>query len=362
MMPAMPPPDRPRLSRGRLLAFSCLVLLLFLAGTAELFYRAAHGFVERNGRLLRQQSFDEASDLKLLFLGDSFTAGELSESGRGYWHYLPQAFHERGDPRIVDVVSLALAGSTTRFHHEQLVRYYEEQPLAADVVMLTTGANNASAQASLQAFAAAPESRGHAPATMRFWYRFPRVVYGLNAVAFLAGRYRLGVDDSGHFGTAGDWNPVDSGRWTYMADGRYCWVCPDATSRLMALRGSPYSGWLDQEIRALVGDVADRVEARGGRLLTGTYVGENHVVTDPPIDPVGDESRARGLPMLDLSDPVVIARFRARPWFTEDGWHLSDAGSRVLAGVWAEWYLRLERQGFPGGATSAAQLGILELP
>jgi lysophospholipase L1-like esterase len=356
MMPSMSAPRR--LSRRRLVAFSAFVLLLFGLGTVELFYRAAQGWIDDQGWQLRQQGFDPNAPIKLLFLGDSFTAGELSEAGVGFWHYVPAAFRARGETRRVQVINLALAGSTTRFHRDQLVRFLEEHAVAPDAVMLITGANNASAQASLQAFLQAPESRGHAPAAMRFWYRFPRVVYGLNAVAFLIGRYRLGVDDEGKLGMAGDWNPVDTGRWTFMADGRFCWVCPDATSRLMALRGSPYAAWLDGEIRGMVGEVDDAVRARGGRLLTGTYVGQNHVVTDPPIDPLGDEARARGLPMLDLSDPAVIARFRQQGFFIEDGWHLSDAGSKALATAWAEWYLRLEAAGFPGGTTPAADVGL----
>ena len=113
-------------------ALACWIALLMLwhGGTAA---REAALASARAGR------FAEPAVLpRVLFLGDSFMAGELSESGTGYPVLLRS-------PPLLDVVNAAVAGSPTSVQRRQFAAWLLESQQRPDYVFAAVGTNDSDA-------------------------------------------------------------------------------------------------------------------------------------------------------------------------------------------------------------------------
>ena len=119
-----------------------LVTLIAVVAIGEGGLRAIHYRVLNHYKLDR--AFSSPGAFKILFVGDSFTAGGRTESGLGYPEHIERkldAMLER-DNENVDVINIALAGTATFIHRLRLDSYLDRNAVKPDLVFIITGCNN----------------------------------------------------------------------------------------------------------------------------------------------------------------------------------------------------------------------------
>jgi len=263
----------------------------------------------------RSARFSERQDrLRLLFVGDSFTAGSLSESDLGWWAYVPDALRDRGFAPRVEVLSLALAGSPTPFHGRQLAAFLTESGQTPHFVMVITGANNPNSAELWTAYTTSEVGRRHTSRRERALYGAPT---GFRALALTVGRL-LGRD-----------LPPDPRRRDIARLDRYLSEHPE------------YAEWLRAETARGLTSIFTLARDRGIQPLSGSYL------SDALIGATRAASAAANVPYFDMESAELEARWRADGGLTYDDWHLSDEGNRRYARRWAEWFLELPPTSLP---------------
>jgi hypothetical protein len=253
-----------RLSRPRLLAFSALTALgaalLFFVALSELAHRTALAGLEAELAAARAGRF-QRSGVRLLVVGDSFTAGELSESGVGWWAHLPELLPG------TETISLALAGSPTRTHLAQVRAWKAESGQQATAIVAVTGANNLDSLDCQRRYVAAG---GRAPLWLRPLYlRGGGPMYGLH---YLGGR--LGVMQPGD---------PEQVMWAPLKAAWY--------------RNEAYERWAIEDTERLLGELAGE-----GRLILGSYVAHNRSTV------LREAAGKLELPFFDHEGPVAEQR------------------------------------------------------
>ena len=282
---------RPLLFRVLAIALGLLVALI---GASELSWRLGRHL--RGDELVasRASRFGDEGALRVLFVGDSYTAGELSESGRGYFSWLPQGLSDCP----LEARSIALAGTPTATHRSQLAAWLEESGQRPDFVMVISGANNLGSLDLRHAFLADPSQ--DAPRRMRSLYRSRRAFTGL---ARIVGR-GLNLD-----GPAADALPTADPTWE-------AWP--------------PWQEFVQEHTRTELLQLADLARAHGVQPLFGTYHAD---AQNPAIRLAAEQAR---VPLLDVEGPLPPALL------ARDRWHRNDAGNRELAARWLAWFEALE--------------------
>ena len=252
----------------------------------------------RTGRFKQQDS------LKILVVGDSFTAGELSESGVGYAAYLPEAFRELGFAGEVEAVCVGLAGSTTPVHYRQIKSWLRESGQVPDLIFIITGANNINAHRFQSHFIKNSPRAYEVPGWVRLLYRLPRwATWGMDNAAY-------------HLGMAELDNPTKT---TFKPLTRY-W------------RESPaFMSWANTLLAKWVVSLHELGRAREIPVATGSYIsGGVH-------DPLRATARRRGIPLFDIESQALDECMLRWGFYTDDGWHMADAGHRYYARRLAWW-------------------------
>lgn len=306
---------RRRLGPWKLLLFSSVTSALVLLGLADALFQGQMTLLEEELAEARAGRFEAPGSLKLMFLGDSFTNGALSESGLGYPAFLADELRAAGVERPVEVVSVAIEGSTSWYQERQLRLYIEEGGGAPDYAMWIAGENDF---LSLQ-FQSEFARRGGSDVTpwIRAIYRGPRgLIFGMH---WYERRY-LGLADN------------DAGT-------------VEASPLLGYWRAHPgYRAWLRQAQVARFADFAQRVRGLGGVPLAGSYVRTRPM----PFEGAAGE---QGVPFLDSTQLAEL--HDERSYFIEDRWHLSDAGTRDFAHRWARWFVKVTGEGQGSGYSPA---------
>ncbi len=269
-----------------------LGVLVALVVASEVSWRLGRHLRADELVLSRQARFEDGDALKILFLGDSYTAGELSESGQGYASWLPETL----SGRALQTRSIALAGTPSAVHRAQLAAWLEESGQRPQFAMLISGANNLNSLDLRQGFLADPENE--APDGMRSLYRSRRALTGL---ARMVGR-GLRLD-----GPAADALPTGDPTWL-------AWL--------------PWQAHVQQHTHAELLAFAALARHHGVEPLFGTY----HVDDQNPA--IVRAAREAGVPLFDISafpKPTM-------EHLSEDGWHRNDAGNRWLAEQFAGWF------------------------
>jgi hypothetical protein len=307
-MSASPDPD-PRTGRGREVIKAALItlsaLVVFNQGAFEwaMQYLAEESLEARSGRFSTR---DET--LRLLFVGDSYTAGELSESGRGYWAYVPDELAALGYPRPVETVSIALAGSTSWFHTHQVAGWLEESGQRTDYVMTMGNANDRRGYDFQRRFCASEGGQRDVPLIVRALYAGPpALLFPFNYLGMrLSPRlYMDEVHDS--FGPLRRW-----------------WEANE-----------PYGKWLPGESGAAVEALVELTRAEGATPLAGAPPYQNA----PWSAGIPEAAQRLAVPFFNLAVPEVQAALASKDLLTGDGWHPNDAGHRYIAKRWARWFM-----------------------
>jgi len=301
---------RRRLSRLRLFAFATVtsVVLVVVAFVvfSETAFRTAMGFLDDELAAARDGRFTDAARLRLLFVGDSFTAGESSESVVGYWHYIPELLEARGVPGPIETISLAVPGSTSRYHVRQVASWLEESGQVPHHVVVITGACNWDALELQKAFVAGPIGRRSTHPLLQPFYLGPGgVMWGMH---YFGGR--LGVV-----------HPGDPQQVMYTPLRNYWYA------------HQPYEEWIFGETRRAFGELVGVARAAGVEPLAGAYIA--HQMSEH----VRAEAKELAVPFFDQSAPSWEREYRDRGLLHEDEWHLNDAGNRDMATRWADWYV-----------------------
>lgn len=299
-----------RISRLRLFLFAVftgvVALVVAFVAFSETAFRTSMGYLHRELDEARAGRFSEEAALKLLFVGDSFTAGESSESAVGYWHYLPALLEERGIPGPVETVSLAVPGSTSRYHRRQVESWLSESGQVPDHVVVITGACNWDALELQKSFVATAEGRRTTHPLLQPLYLGPGgVMWGFHYVGG-----RLGVV-----------HPGDPQQVMYTPLRNYWYEHP------------PYETWLFAETRATFKGLVEHARDRGIEPLAGAYIA--HQMSEH----VRSEASLLEVPFFDQSEPRWEQQYRDRGLLHPDGWHLNDAGTVDMAERWADWYV-----------------------
>ena len=270
-------------------------LIALAAGEAGL--RGLHHWMLEGYRLNR--AFVSPDAFKILFVGDSFTAGGSTESGKGFPEYMGEALRDAvvGDRKGVEVVNIALSGTDTAIHARRLRLYLERHLVLPDLVFVVTGHNSFGSNEARAAF-----QREHAAASLFGpWSRVVRYSMVLTVVHELVKHY-LG------------WLPSDEAAA----------VQSDAFRTYVA-------GLLREDLVRMVEDAG----RRGIPLCLGTYI--RPAWSDRVILPVLREVAAsHDVPLLDIYSEELDRRFLEDGLYARDGWHPNDAGQRVLAGIFIE--------------------------
>lgn len=303
--PTNAPADSPRRRLGvvRTLAFAAVAGALLLVGLGELALLLRNQSLAEQAEAARRGAFTDPDATKILFLGDSWTAGREGEStGEGYWYYVPDALAAAGYEGAVQTATVALAGSTSWFQYEQLGAFLAESELAPDYVMVVTGANDPRSYEQARQFCKEHDDWVELPPFARLWVCGPRglaFVHGLGAKAAARARGELAPLDvpPGLGGVADEY-----GAWFRDSIGR------------------PYQATLL------------RIEEAGAQALIGSY---HHDDTDPIRAGI---AAAAGVPFHDISTDLVRATLR-EGLQVEDGWHTNEAGDRYLAELFAAWFV-----------------------
>ncbi len=304
-----------------------LAVILGTAGVAgflalsEGLYRGGLASVEDEAAELRAQRFSDPDALRLLFVGDSFTAGVVDPAGT-WTDFLVDELARQGFAHPVEVINIGFAGSDTGWHVAQVRRWLAAAELPPVHTSLITGANNAGTYAWQAAFLDSEGART-APATLRAVYRLPRsTVFGAELIAnLLRGEGNLSDDlplpDAEH---------LDVGLMR---------------GRLEA--ASDFLPWTAARKGALLDDYVAVVRAAGAEPLLGTYITEGEYETN---DSTRAAAARHGVALFDVASPDRHADFHRTGGYLEDDWHLSEAGQRRFAALWVGWYLR-EVEGAP---------------
>lgn len=307
---------RRRLLRGFALAGlavgSALAVLLVFAEVAH-----RDGLESLDGLLAERRDVRFADDgrIKLLFLGDSFTAGELAESGVGFWAYLPDAVKAFGYTRGVQTVSLAMAGSSSPYHYRQLVEWLAESGQRPDFVFATTGANNNHGFVFQQHFIRHSGYAHELPLWVRGLYRLPRsLTWGIDQAAL-------------HLGLADFDDPTKVSFAPLIRHFK---------------KSRAYMGWVNELIAEWVAALHRLGQRRGFRVLAASYVRTGFHA------PLRREAARLGITLYDIESEGLEDCMRGWGYMTKDEWHPNDAGHKYLALRLARWLVREVLPG-PGG-------------
>ncbi len=306
----MPTPRRARLLLYAGLVVSVVIPLVWF-GVATLVWARTNAVLEDGAERRCAQRFSDASSLRLLFLGDSFTAGDGSESNLGFWAYLPDALAAEGIEGA-EVLSLATSGATTAYQREQLDCWLTTSNQAVSYVVVTGGVNDASSLRYHRDFLAEFQPERH-PASVRFLYGLPRpILLGIHYPVLL--QRRLRTPRAQPFDDA----PSDAG-----------WV------PLIGYHAShpAYEDWALLHQQGQLRAMHEAVEEAGARLIVGAY---SHHEDHSVVERMG--GWIRYVEPRELRD-----HYEAQGWFAPDGWHLSDAGARDYARRWARWFAAGQR-------------------
>jgi len=311
-----------RLSRLRLFVFavatSVLVVVLAFVIFSESAFRTSMGYLHGELADARRGRFSDDAALTLLFVGDSFTAGESSDLGKGYWHHLPPLLEARGVPGPVETISLAVPGSTSRYHVRQVAQWLEESGQVPDHVVVITGACNWDALELQKSFVATATGRRTTHPLLQTLYLGPGgVMWGLH---YFGGR--LGVV-----------HPGDPQQVMYTPLRNYWYA------------HQPYEEWIFAETRRAFSELVDLARSHDIAPLGGAYIA--HQMSEH----VRAEAQEREVPFFDQSDPSWEVNYRERGLLHPDGWHLNDAGNVDMATRWADWYVAQFPQNAGAGTT-----------
>jgi lysophospholipase L1-like esterase len=284
-----------------------LVVITAFVIFSETAFRTSMGFLHGELDDARSGRFTEEAALTLLFVGDSFTAGESSESAVGYWHYLPRLLEERGVPGPIETLSLAVPGSTSRYHVRQVRKWLAESGQIPDHVVVITGACNWDSLELQKSFVATGTGRRTTNPLLQTLYLGPGgVMWGVH---YLGGR--LGVV-----------HPGDPQQVMYTPLRNY-WYAHE-----------PYEVWLFDETRRAFRELVELSRAEDITPLAGAYIA--HQMSGH----IRSEAAELTVPFFDQSDPSWEQNYRARGLLHEDEWHLNDAGTKDMAERWADWYVQ----------------------
>ena len=287
-----------------LLVFTVAAVSVLVLGAVELVFRARLADTEEQLAVRRQARFTEKGATRFLVVGDSFTAGELAQSRVGFWAYLPQALRLYGYHKDTEVISLAMAGTTSQWHYHQVAAFLEETGQTPHYVFVTTGANNNHSYAFQTHFLENSGKATSVPLWLRLLYRLPRSwFWGLDQVAHRMGYASL--DDP----TKVSMRPLVR----YWRDNEV------------------YMAWVNQLIGRWVGAMHDLGRKEGFITLAGSYVRTRF------HDPLRELTRQRKIPMYDIESGALEACMRDWEFLTEDGWHPNDTGHKYLARRLARW-------------------------
>ncbi len=300
-----------RLSRARTALFallvvpSALVALWFLGGALLWWFDSSD--LEDHTNSLCNQRFADDGGVRLLFLGDSFTAGDGSASERGYWEYLPRALASEGVDDV-QVLSLAISGSTSGYQLDQLRCWVERSGQTIDAVTLVAGANDWGSLRFQREFLATHEPTSH-PALLRSIYELPRgLLFGFHYPRRLVERLRTPADQQLLYGASdGGWVL----EWSYFAS------------------HPAYGDWVRERQRRNLGELQRLAAAAGGRLIVGSYV----------ISEGSQLSDIEGPWSRFLEPAQRREEYDRRGLISSDDWHLSDAGAEDYASLWARWFV-----------------------
>ena len=282
---------------------------------AEGLYRGGLSGVEWEAAELRDQRFGDSSALKLLFVGDSFTAGVVEPAG-SWTDFLVAEFARQGLARPVEVINIGFAGSDTGWHVEQVRRWLEEAGAPPDHTSVITGANNASTYTWQTAWLAS-EAGATTPLGLRAIYRLPRsTLFGAELLANLL-RGQGNLDDD-----------------LPLPDAEHLDV---GLMRGRLERDSAYLPWTAAHKAERLREHVRVVREAGAQPLLGTYITEGEYETN---DATRTVARELDVPLFDVASPERHADFDATGGYLEDRWHLSYAGQKRFAALWVGWYLR----------------------
>jgi len=303
-------PEGRELSRRRTMLFAGVVVPLGLAcvwlGGASFVWWSDTRDLDARAATQCAQRFEDAPGPRLLFLGDSFTAGDGSESETGFWAYLPAALERRG---VVGAQtrSLAISGSTTGYQLDQLRCWVETSGQRLDTVVVTAGVNDWGSLRFQRQFLEEGAPGSH-PAALSGLYRLPRpVLFAVHYPLRLADRMRSPAHAWAQEGqNDGGWVPG----WGYFSD------------------HPEYGDWVADRQRRNLEEMAELAGAAGGELVVAAYV------VNDARNPAG---HAEGDWTSFLEPAEASGSAAAGGLLSDDAWHLSDAGARDLAERWAGW-------------------------
>mgnify|MGYP003874339715 CR=1 FL=1 len=299
-----------RLGPVRLVLFTLVTVAVLLVALGELALHVRDASLASRAAAARRGAFTDPRATKILFLGDSWTAGREREStGDGYWAYVPEALAAAGYPGEVQTATVALAGSTTWFQLLQLQDFLEWSPLRPDYVMIVTGANDPRSFEQAREFCRESRVLEDLPLAPPLWVCGPR------ALAFLHGLGARALARS-----QGD-------------------LAPRTVPPGLESMGSDYAAWFADSLDRAYEAAIQQVRDAGAQPLIGAY----HV---DDSDPIRRAFAARvGVPFHDISDGTVAATLRDQDMLVSDGWHTNEAGDRYLAQLFAAWFVDATAQG-----------------
>ncbi len=294
-------------SRLHLVLFAAAVGSTCLAGAAligsQWAFRTAMDWLDEELREARSSRFQDPEALHLLFVGDSFTAGEMSESERGYWAYVPDEVGRLRPDLRIETRSVALAGSTTYVHNAQLEAFLTESEQRVDGVVVVSGVNNWD---SLHYQRRYVQTTGAVPLWIQALYSGPKgLLFGLHYPGS-----RLGIAE------------VGDPQQVLLDPIKNFWNEDEA-----------FGDWLKKETDLGLRRLRTRAEAAGARLWIGSYI--SHSMSDT----LKAFAATEGLPYFDTQGASVELAYRKAGFFAEDGWHLNDAGNRDLARRWSSFFV-----------------------
>jgi len=304
-----------------MMAFTVAAMTTLFIGATELMFRARMADTEEQLAERRRARFTDKDTTRILVVGDSFTAGELSQSKVGFWAYLPEALRQYGYHKDTEVISLAMAGTTSPWHFHQVATWLEETGQTPHYLFVITGANNNHSYAFQNHFLEKSGKADTAPTWLRLLYRLPRSwLWELDQVALLLG-----------YATFDDPTKV-----TMRPLVRF-WAENEA---YMALTNQLTARW--------VGALHDLGRSRGFTTLAGSYVRTGY------HDPLRALARRRSFKMYDIESEALEDCMRGWGFFTSDAWHPNDAGYKYLARRLARWLVSEVLPGPDGAPPSRA--------
>ncbi|MFC1889054.1 SGNH/GDSL hydrolase family protein [Thermodesulfobacteriota bacterium] len=282
------------LRRLRQVLFFVMVLCIVSVVVAEIGLRPVRLWLINHYGLDR--IFLDAGAFKMLFVGDSFTAGGRTESGKGFPEYIEEKLEEKFVPggRRADVVNIALSGTDTFLHRRRLELYLDRNPVKPDLVFIVTGANN---HRSKQMQASYRLSRPDAGITKHLLSALDRSIF-LSTLGALAGR--IGHDPSGIFQ-----NDFSTTEYRLFVSERF-------RSELIVMVGM----LRDEKIQAVF----------------GTYIRPSDI-DQLCLSALLDVSSRYRIPLLTVYSEDLDEEFKREGLYANDLWHPNDRGQKVLAEI-----------------------------